>query len=259
MVSVLEEIRLQASYCSENQFGSPFTEQLLTRCADDLASGGIVAKLTDGWTGNPRTDAVSLRIAGAVHAAALMGKDQRLQAEYPDTRTDWSMDRVWPLAKDFLRREEAWVRDFMKSPPQTNETARATGLVCGFLWLAQQAPQPFHMLELGASAGLNLNWDRFRYAHPPWRKAGGQGPLIPTVVSGHAPEWGYRCGVARGVRPESARLGQCGAQAEAAVLCVGGSGCASGEAECGARSRAGAGAQGRESGRGRVGEGEAFG
>ena len=27
------------------------------------------------------------------------------------------------------------------------------------------------VLELGASAGLNLNWDRFAYAHPPWRRA----------------------------------------------------------------------------------------
>ena len=187
MVTVLEEFRLQARFCGE--FGSPFTEQLLARCADDIAAGGIVAKLTDGWPGNPRADAVSLRLAGVLHAAALTRRDVLLAAEYPSGRPDWSMDRVWPVAQNFLVREEAYVRDFMKSPPQTNETARATALTCGFLWLAERSPQPFHMLELGASAGLNLNWDRFAYAHPPWGRSGVPGPLIPTVVNGPAPAW----------------------------------------------------------------------
>lgn len=187
MATVLEEFRLQSGFCRE--FGSPFTERLVARAADDIEAGGIVATLTDGWPGHPRADAVSLRLAGALHAAALTGRDQALAAEYPEARADWSMDRVWPLARDFLMREEAWVRDFMKSPPQTNETARATGLACAFLWLAERSPQPFHMLELGASAGLNLNWDRFAFAHPAWGRIGVAGPMIPTVVAGKPPGW----------------------------------------------------------------------
>jgi hypothetical protein len=155
MVTVFEEFKLQSRFCGE--FGSPFTEQLLACCADDFVTRGIVAKLTDGWLGHPRADAVSLRLAGALHAAALTGRDKRLAAEYPDSRPDWSMDRICPIARDFLALEEAHVRDFMTSPPQTNETARATALACGFLWLAERSPQPFHMLELGASAGLNLS------------------------------------------------------------------------------------------------------
>ncbi|RYZ08516.1 MAG: DUF2332 domain-containing protein [Alphaproteobacteria bacterium] len=187
MVTVLEEFRLQSHFCGE--FGSPFTEQLLARCADDIEAGGIVAKLTNGWPGHPRADAVSLRLAGALHAATLTGRDRALAAEYPEARADWAMDRVWPVARDFLVREEAFVRDFMKSPPQTNETARATGLACGFLWLAERSPEPFHMLELGASAGLNLNWDRFAYAYPAWGRADVAGPVIPTVVEGKPPGW----------------------------------------------------------------------
>lgn len=187
MFTVLEEFRLQSRFCGE--FGSPFTAQLLARCADDIEAGGIVAKLTDGWPGNPRADAVSLRLAGALHAAALTRRDAQLVAEYPGGRPDWSMDRVWPAARDFLEREQAHVRDFMKSPPQTNETARATALACGFLWLAERAPQPFHMLELGASAGLNLNWDKFAYTCPAWGRSGVAGPVIPTAVNGAAPAW----------------------------------------------------------------------
>lgn len=187
MVTVLEEVRLQARFCGE--FGSPFTEQLLNKVADDIEAGGVSERLTRAWPGHPRADAVSLRIAGALHAAALTDRDPQLAAEYPAMRSDWSMDRVWPVARAFLEREEAWVREFMTSPPQTNETGRATGLAAGFMWLDDRSPQPFHMLELGASAGLNLNWDRFAYEYPPWRRAGVKGPMIPTRVDGMAPLW----------------------------------------------------------------------
>lgn len=187
MVSVLDEFRLQSRFCAE--FGSPFTSQLLARAADDIEAGGVVSRLTGGWPGSPRTDAVSLRFAGALHAAVLTAADPALAAEYPQSRSDWSMDRVWPLALAFLRRSEGWVGEFMRSPPQTNETARATGLACGFLWLAERAPQPFHMLELGASAGLNLNWDRFAYAYTGWGREDVVGPFMPTVVAGKPPAW----------------------------------------------------------------------
>jgi len=187
MTTVLEEFRLQAHFCED--FGSHFTAQLLTRAAENIEAGGIVARLTADWPGHARADAVSLRVAGALHAAALTGRDAMLAVEYPHATATWSMDRVWPLAENFLRREEAWVRAFMKSPPQTNETARATGLASAFMWLAQRLPQPFHMRELGASAGLNLNWDRFAYAYPAWGRASIIGPMMPTTVTGQLPSW----------------------------------------------------------------------
>lgn len=188
MVTVLEEFRLQSRFCAE--FGSPFTSQLLAHGADDIEVGGPVARLTENWPGNPRVDAVSLRWAGALHAAALTGRDAALAAEYPGVSADWSMERVWPLARAFLQREEGWVRAFMRSPPQTNETGRSTGLACGFLWLTQRTPEPFHLLELGASAGLNLNWDRFAYAYSAWGRAGAGGPFIPTEIrGGELPPW----------------------------------------------------------------------
>ena len=54
---------------------------------------------------------MSLRVAGALHAAALTGRDKALAAEYPEQRLVWSMDRVWPVARAFLEREEGWVRE----------------------------------------------------------------------------------------------------------------------------------------------------
>lgn len=186
--AVLKNLRQQAYWCGE--LGSRFTCLLLLKAAEDVKTGGPVARLFGGWTGNPATDAAALRLAGALHAAVLTGRDPALAALYPAASPDWSMENVWPAALDFLRREEDWVRGFLQSPPQTNETGRAMGLAAAFMWLAARAPQPFHLLELGSSAGLNLNWDAFRYKYEPWGRAQGDGPVIPTRINGGPlPEW----------------------------------------------------------------------
>jgi hypothetical protein len=56
---------------------------------------------------------------------------------------------------------------------QTNEVQRAWGLLPAFLSVADE--RPLDLLELGPSAGLNLLWDRYRYAYS--TGAWGDGPL----------------------------------------------------------------------------------
>jgi hypothetical protein len=49
---------------------------------------------------------------------------------------------------------------------QTNEVARCALFLPAFEWIARRVGhQPFALLEVGASAGLNLNWDRYAYAY----------------------------------------------------------------------------------------------
>lgn len=163
---ILAHFREQAMFCAK--YGSPFTAQLLERCAIDIEAGGPVAALVRSWTTNPRADALSLRIAGALHAAALTGRDAALAALYPARAPDWRMDDVWPIARAFLQREHDWVRDFIRSAPQTNETRRTIALLAGFLSFAEHWGGPIDMLEIGASAGLNLYWDRFCYRTQSW-------------------------------------------------------------------------------------------
>lgn len=183
---VVAHLREQATFCTA--YGSPFTGHLLERLADDVVSGGPTAALVAEWPTNPRADVVGLRLAGALHAAVLTARDQDLAAAYPQCDPNWTIDTVWPAAHAFLARDSAWVRDFLRFAPQTNETRRSIALLAAFLAFASDWSGPIDMLEIGASAGLNLNWDRFQYQTSTWSWGGSASPVtIDTDWQGPAP------------------------------------------------------------------------
>ena len=156
--------------------------------AEDIESKGPVWRLVRDWSGNPRRAALSLRIAGYLHYAVLGGKAPELAAVYPAANPDWTMDAVWPVARDWLSGHERAAKVFIKSPPQTNETRRAIALLPGFLKVASLFPGPMHILELGASAGLNQNLDRFNYRTSRWELTGNSDVTIETEWNGPPPE-----------------------------------------------------------------------
>ena len=183
---IIAHFREQAGFC--RVLGSPFMDALCNAMADDIEAGGPVARLVAGWPSDPRRDALSLRIAGYLHYSALGRHAPELTAVYPAANPDWTMDEVWPVARDWLARHERAARIFMRSPPQTNETRRAIALLPGFLKAVGQFPGPVHLLELGASAGLNQNWDRFNYHTPRWELTGRSDVTIETQWNGPPPD-----------------------------------------------------------------------
>ena len=168
-------------------YGSPFTARLIERMNADFLAGGPIAMLVGNWTGAPRVDAVAIRLCGALHAAVLMGRDPALAAQYPAARADWEIAAVWPAARAFLEREQAWVAEFIRSPPQTNEVRRSIALLAGFLAFARGYRGAIDTLELGASAGLNLYWDRFRYTTAAFSWGPASGVAIDAAWQGAAP------------------------------------------------------------------------
>lgn len=154
----------------------------------DLERGGPVASLISNWPGSPRADALSLRLAGALHMAALSGLDKDLAAQYPAARPKWDPDAVWAAARRFLDREQDWVTDFLTFAPQTNETRRSIALLLGFLTLAEQFGLPMDLVEIGASAGLNQCWDLYCYQTSAWHWGSGSSVLIDTDWQGPAPQ-----------------------------------------------------------------------
>ena len=182
--AIIEHFVEQGRYCEA--YGSPFMARLLEALARDIEAGGPTAALVASWPRSPRTDALAIRVAGALHAAVLSGRDPALAAEYPAAKPAWDIGRVWPLARELLARERAWVADFLRSAPQTNETRRTIGLLPGFLSLAARFGRELELYEIGASAGLNQHWDRFAYRTGSW--SWGEGDVrITTEWSGPPP------------------------------------------------------------------------
>lgn len=182
---MLDHFQEQAQICEE--FGSPFTARLIERFGADFEAGGPIADLVGAWQTHPRVDALSMRLCGALHAAALTHRDPALAAEYPEQQPDWNMDAVWPVARAFLVREKAWVAAFIRSAPQTNEVRRSIALLPGFLTFANEHLCELELLEIGASAGLNLNWDKFSYRTEAWRWGPEGGVPVDTQWRGVPP------------------------------------------------------------------------
>ena len=163
--NILSVLAIQAGVCA--QMGSPFSGRVLSCVRDDVERGGPFAGFFDAWDGvgvrGLMDDAVSLRILGGLQHLVLSGADPRLAAVYPSAGAAAS-DADLTLALDAAARtHHDLLAAFMASPPQTNEVRRSICLVGGYLTLAKQTGLPLRCLEIGASAGLNMNWDLFHY------------------------------------------------------------------------------------------------
>jgi hypothetical protein len=151
----------QAGYCEA--FAAPIYAELCRRCADDIAAGGAVGSLVAGFTGDPARLSLPLRLLGAVHDRVLAGEAPELAQHFP---TSGGAAR-WPQLFDaFLAachvHGDALLRA-LAHPPQTNSVGRCAALLPGFLLAAARSGKPLALLELGASAGLNLRFHRYRY------------------------------------------------------------------------------------------------
>jgi hypothetical protein len=171
----------QAKYC--DALGSPFTARLCRLHAERLEPGNAIADLTLDWPGNPSSsaDSVPLRIAGSLHALVLEGKDSLLSIAYPPDQVD--DDALWAAVIHAFTTHADFIAERMKSAPQTNEVRRSGALLPGFLTLGARFGKPLVLSEVGASAGLNLQWDRYRYklGDSSWGN-----PDSPVVIG---PEW----------------------------------------------------------------------
>ncbi len=178
--AVLAAFGQQVGWC--DRLGSPFTARLLELLADDVHNNGPTADLVGGWPGDPVADALPLRLAGGLHALVLAGMAPALAACYPPLAAP-DATRLWPVLRGAVIEHAAFLRDVLRSPPQTNEVGRSAVLLGGFLHIAAAAGLPLHLLEIGASAGLNLVWDSYAY-----RLGGGHwGDATSPLVL--APDW----------------------------------------------------------------------
>jgi hypothetical protein len=157
-------LRRQAAGCLE--LGSPLYSSLLESAADDLELGGPTWDLLEGFEIEPGTAALPLRLMGAVHRLVLADTLPELAAHYPSTGGDGDPSATWPVFRQALIDHRPKILALLAWGCQTNEVGRSAALLGGFLEVAHRSGLPLRILEIGASAGLNLRWDRYRYESP---------------------------------------------------------------------------------------------
>jgi hypothetical protein len=169
----------QAKAC--DALGSPFTARICRAAISAVDTSTETGERILGWPGDPGADALSLRLAGGLHALVLSGTDKELAAVYPPNMADDAALRDALAAA--IRRHDANLVKSLASPPQTNEIARSGMLLPGFLFIACKYGLPLAIREIGSSAGLNLNFDRFHYRYGPleWGNDASLVQLTPEV------------------------------------------------------------------------------
>jgi len=152
-------VRAQQQGCAIG--GSALYTGLLDVVADDVRAGGSCRAALADHAAEAVAHALILRFLAAVHEVALDGSAPDLAAYYPSCG-----GRPGPgVGAAFMATVAAHldrVRARTAAPLQTNEVGRSAALLGGYLAVAR-AGLPLRVLEVGASAGLNLRFDHFRY------------------------------------------------------------------------------------------------
>lgn len=170
----------QADYCTA--FGAELTARLLRLLPDCISASSALGQRIAHWPGDPAPEAdnLPLRLAGGLHALLLSEKARELAPIY---QSGAMKDADMPaLLQAVLLRHDAELTAFIANAPQTNEVRRAAGLIAAAHWLKAHTGCDLIASELGASAGLNLGFDRFHLA-----LGDGYGPQDSPVQL--APKW----------------------------------------------------------------------
>ncbi len=175
-------LRWQGDACRE--LGSPLYGDLLAHAADDLVTGGPTADVLAGHLTDQLSAVIALRMLGGVHALALSGQAPELAAYYPSTggaATDEpGSPRAWAALRRTLAEHADTIRSWLGHPPQTNEVGRAAALLGALRHIAAEHPLPIRLVEVGASAGLNLRADQF---HVPGESGCYGDPASPVILA----------------------------------------------------------------------------
>lgn len=158
---LVEQIEYQAYSC--RKLGSPLYGALLEAAAADAAAGGPVFEVLADKAGDPDGSALILRLMAAVHRLVLRGEAPELAEHYPSAGGSAGPEGAAPAFLATVAEHAELLREDSRRPLQTNEVGRCAALVGGFLAVSRELALPLDVVEIGASAGFNLRWDRYLY------------------------------------------------------------------------------------------------
>jgi len=150
------DLARQAAIAGE--LGSPFVQHVLEAAWRQLDHAPRLAETIDFWAGDFAADAVAMRLNAGLHALARRGSHPALSRLYRERVGDFDA-----IIAAVLALEEDELLQWLHWPTQTNEVARSSAFMAALLTMAARDPRPVELLEIGTSAGLNLNLTRYRH------------------------------------------------------------------------------------------------
>ncbi|MGI9556715.1 MAG: DUF2332 domain-containing protein [Solirubrobacterales bacterium] len=140
-----------------------FYGPLLASMRSDVAEGGPTLRLLEPFAAEPPTEYYGFRALAGVHRMVLAGHAPELEARYPSVGGDGDADAAWPHVRERFAAHPPELLAKVRHPLQTNDTSRCGALIGGYLTIARDTGLPLRVRALGASAGLNLHFDMYRY------------------------------------------------------------------------------------------------
>lgn len=165
-------------------------QNLLLAFADDLEAGGVVAEICRDWLDAPAGAVVQLRLLAGLQRLALQRRAPELAYYYPNLGGAADPSGAWAVFEPVMRRHLEELREALLIAPQTNEPGRSVALLVGlFDAVTRSGLSRVRLLEVGASAGLNLLVDRFHIGGEGWSAGPADSPLqlLSSVIGPVSP------------------------------------------------------------------------
>ena len=152
---------------------SPLHERIAARIANDSELLKIAAGAREGQP-------VAFLFFGAVHYLLLKETAHELSTFYPDLTSSPRTDDPYPAFRSFCLEHGSEIHRLVASRlVQTNDPQRSCSLLPALEYIERQVGgRPLALVEIGASAGLNLLWDRYSYDYGDGRRYGEPSSLV---------------------------------------------------------------------------------
>ena len=178
--ALLAAFAQQQRWCQHN--GAPFSGRVLAAAVRWLHEDRAAHDQLSAIGADPLAAAVPLRLLAGLHLLALQGHEPWARLWPPASAPAHDDTLQAAVALAFAAQRDA-LQQALASPPQTNEVQRSAVLLPGLLHIAQHTGLPLALMEIGASAGLNLWPDCHRLQTDAWAWGRADAPLVLR------PEW----------------------------------------------------------------------
>jgi hypothetical protein len=146
--------------------------------ADDWEACGPTRLVCRGYENAPHAAVIQLRLLAGVFRLVLTDRAPELRPYYPCLGGTDPASQAWPVMREVIAAHIVELHEAPTVAPQTNEVGRAAALLAGlFDIVAASGVHRIALLELGASAGLNLFVDRYRFEGRDWRFGPADSPV----------------------------------------------------------------------------------